>query len=46
MHLLERGAYFHLIVKWCGAYLRAGAYKRKCGQVEDAQYSSVQLSIV
>ena len=22
-----------------GAYLRAGAYKRKCGKAEDAQYS-------
>ena len=37
--LLEGGYYFYLIVKWCGAYFRPGAYKRKYGKTEDAQYS-------
>ena len=36
--LLRGGAYFD-VVKWCGVRLRPGAVKRKCGKVEDAQYS-------
>ena len=38
-YLLEGGAYFDLSVIWCGAHLRPGAYKRKYGKAEDAQYS-------
>ena len=34
--LLEGGDYFDLTVKWCGAYFRLGAYKRKYGKTEDA----------
>ena len=30
--LLEGSAYFDLIVKWCGAYLRPGTYNRKYGK--------------
>ena len=37
--LLEDGAYFGMIVKWCGAYLKHGATKRKCGKAQDAQYN-------
>ena len=37
--LLRGGAYFD-VVKWCSVRLRPGAYKRKCGKVEDAQHSS------
>ena len=36
--LFKGGAYFDL-VKWCSVRLRPGVYKRKCGKVEDAQYS-------
>ena len=36
-HLLEGGAYFDLIVKWCGTYLRPNTYNRKYGKAEDAQ---------
>ena len=28
-----------LIKERCGAYLRAGAYERKCSKAEDAEYS-------
>ena len=28
-----------LLTKWRGAYLRADAYKRKCSEAEDGQYS-------
>ena len=38
-HLLEGDAYFDQIVKWCGAYWRPAAYKRKYGKAEHAQYS-------
>ena len=37
--LLEGDTYFDMIVKWCGAYLKPDATKRKCGNAEDAQYS-------
>ena len=37
--ILEGGTYFDLDVKWCGAYLRPGVYKREYDQTEDAQYS-------
>ena len=37
--LLEGEDYFDLTVKWCGPYFRPGAYKRKYGKTEDAQYS-------
>ena len=37
--LLESGAYFDLIEKLCGTYLRYNHYKRKCSKEEDAQYN-------
>ena len=37
--LIECDAYFDLVVKWCGTYLRLGTYNKKFGKAEDVQYS-------
>ena len=36
---IREDAYFDLIIKWCGAYSRLGAYKGKYGNAKHAEYS-------